>query len=206
MEMTWLGAEPGNDAEVLLCQVLDACDRLGTAVYIYGGYAVEAHVGRRVRAHSDVDFVAWRHDWPALQVVVARAGLDFACDAPTALHVRQSGRTIADVLLAEQHPDGFPFVRAPLGANPLPPSSFAEALAVNMWGRRAHVVSLECLLVMKASGNFNGPRQPPDPKHARDLELIRSLLPEAALARLLPYCRVIPAPPEDRATLSHVDA
>ena len=194
MEMSWLGPSPRTAAEVFLCRVLDACEALRTGIWVYGGYALEAHVGRFLREHVDVDFFARLQDWPRLEAAVATPQYRFEYHAPTALHVYHEGRNLADVLLAEEHPGGFPCIRAPLGANPLPPGSFDGGTMVRMWGRPARVVTLECLFVMKASGNFNGPADPPDPKHRGDLELIRSLLPAEAIPRLAPYCRVISLP------------
>ena len=201
MKLWWLGAQPRTDAERFLCRVIDAARSLGVEVCVYGGYALEAHVGRRLCEHEDVDLFGRLAQWPRIQAKVADEGLCFDYDAPSALHVRRDGVTIADVLLVEQHPEGFPFVRAPLGANPLPPGSLDDGPVVRMWGRQVRVATLECLFVLKASGNFTGPRRPPDPKHARDLELIRGLLPPGAIAGLVGYCSIIPAPPEDRATL-----
>ncbi|MBU0606988.1 MAG: hypothetical protein KKI08_03840 [Armatimonadetes bacterium] len=192
MELAWLGPSPRTPWEELLCRALDEARQLGIGVWLYGGYAVEAWVGRPLRAHGDVDFLVWREDWPALAERLAALELDFAYHAPTALHLRRAGRTLADVLLAELHPDGFPCIEAPLGYNPLPPGSLGED-RVTMWGRRVAIVTLECLLVMKASGNFlEGDTPGPNPKHRSDLDLIMTQLGPARVSELAPYFTIHP--------------
>lgn len=194
MELTWLGTQPRTAWEELLCRGLDEASRLVVGLWIYGGYAVEAWAGRPLREHMDVDFVLWRHDWPALEACLARPGLDFVYHAPTALHLRAQGRTLADVLLADLHPEGFPCIPSPLGCNPLPPGSLGEDHAT-MWGRQVSIVSLECLLVMKASGNLlEGDGREPNPKHRADLDLMMGQFGPERVRQLLPYFQVRPWP------------
>ncbi|MFQ6096149.1 MAG: nucleotidyltransferase domain-containing protein [Armatimonadota bacterium] len=194
MHPDWLSAEPRTPAEEFLCRVVDAARATVTRVWLYGGYALEILLGRRIREHDDVEFLAKLQDWPRLFRLIANPEYRFDYAAPTALHVYRGSLCVADVLLAEDHPDGFPFIRAPLGANPLPPRSLSDGPVVTMWGRRVQVVTLECLFVMKASGNFTGPRPESNPKHRSDLELIEGRLTAAAIRSLAPYCRVIAAP------------
>jgi hypothetical protein len=113
---------------------------------------------------------------------------------PSAASVYAGADCVADILLTRAHPLGFPCIRAPLGANPLPPGSLSDGPVVRMWGREIQVVTLECMYVMKASGNFTGePGAPLRAKDADDLALILSIIPAPRLDDLGRYCVIYPA-------------
>jgi len=62
--------EPGDGftlAKRFFCRVLDAASANGTAVWLYGGYALDAYAGRRRREHQDVDSIARFGEWPAIE-------------------------------------------------------------------------------------------------------------------------------------------
>ncbi len=192
--MHWLGSEPRTPAEALLCRVLDSASAAGTRVCLYGGYAMDAFAGRPLRRHQDVDFFARLPEWPAL--LAALDGGEYALEyasTGTAVHVRRGDATLADVLLFEEHPEGFPFIRAPLGANPLPPGSFTDGPEAVLWGRPARIVTPECVYVMKSSGNFTADAGAPlRAKDRQDLALLRTLIPEAGQRELRRYYRIRP--------------
>jgi hypothetical protein len=194
-DVAWVGLQPRTPAEVFLCHVLDAAAAVGITIWLYGGYAMDVYAGRALRPHTDVDFLARFAQWPRLADRLASAEYRFDYAAPTALHVYADGQTVADVLLAEVHPEGFPFIRAPLGANPLPPGSLDAGPTVQMWGRRVSLVTAECLFVMKASGNFMAQAGAVlRAKDQGDLDLLRGWLTPAQVAALAPYCTIRPLP------------
>lgn len=195
MELSWLGSEPRTAAERFLCHALDCAGEAGASLWLRGGYAMDALAGRPLREHVDVDlFIAladWPRLWPSLDVPPYRVEYS----PPSVARVHAAETCLADILLTEEHLLGFPFIRAPLGANPLPPGSLTEGPSVRLWGREARVVTLECMFVMKASGNFTAePGAPLRPKDEEDLKLIRSILPAQQLQDLGRYSVIYPAP------------
>ncbi|NOY80570.1 MAG: hypothetical protein GXP31_06150 [Kiritimatiellaeota bacterium] len=195
MNPPWRTERPSTPAERFLHSVLEAAERNGRDIWLYGGYALEAHVGHRLREHRDVDFIAEAASWPAIERRVRGPQYEFRYAFPTALHVYGAGLCLADVLLVEEHPDGFPCVRSPLGANPLPRGSLAQGRSFTIWGHRVRLVTPECLFVMKASGNFTATAGAElRDKDRRDLALLRGMLSEVAIQRLASCFRIVSAP------------
>jgi lincosamide nucleotidyltransferase A/C/D/E len=54
--------------------ILDRLDRAGVAVWLDGGWGVDALLGRRSRPHRDLDLVIARDDLAAAQAALAGAG------------------------------------------------------------------------------------------------------------------------------------
>lgn len=195
MELSWLGAEPRTPAERFLCHALDVAQEAGVLVWLRGGYAMEALVGRPLREHYDVDLFARSTDWAQLWPALDASPYCIAYTPPSCAHAYAEGPCLADILLTQEHPLGFPCIRAPLGVNPLPPGSLTDGPAVRVWGREVRAVTLECMYVMKASGNFTAePGAPLRPKDEADLKLIRSIIPRRQLHDLGRYCVIYPAP------------
>lgn len=194
MDLSWLSPHPRTSAEQFLCHALDAAREWDVPLWLYGGYALEVLVGRPLREHQDVDLLARAED--GLRLSAALASCEYAINGfcTASLNVYAEGQRIADLLLVEEHPEGFPVIRGPVGANPLPPGSLTDGPVIRMWGRPVRVVTLECLYVMKASGNFMDAGAPPSRKHEEDLALIRSRLPAETIEELARYCRLVELP------------
>jgi hypothetical protein len=195
MDLAWLGTEPQTAAERFLCHALEVADQAGARLWLRGGYAMDALVGRPLREHADVDLFIALADWPRLRPALDVPPYQVEYVPPSVARIHSGETCLADILLTEEHPLGFPFIRAPLGANPLPPGSLTEGPTVTIWGRIARVVTLECMFVMKASGNFTAePGDPLRPKDEEDLKWIQSILPARRLQDLGRYCVIYPAP------------
>ena len=195
--LSWLGEQPRTPAERFLCEVLDAAQATGTRLWLYGGYALDALTDQPLREHHDVDFLVRREEWPRLSSALDFSRYRFNFNAPpTSLSVTsiETGGYLADILLPEEHPEGFPFTRASLGANPWPPGSLSDGPTVRMWGRPVGVVTWECLFVMKASGNFSDANAAAHSKHKTDLDLIRTHLSEDTRKALSAYFPIRPLP------------
>ncbi len=101
---------------------------------------------------------------------------------------------MADVLLVEEHPHGFLYIRTPQGAAPLPPGCLAEGKVVRMWNRIVPTVTREGLYVLKAGDSLRDAGAAPNPRRDEDLALIRDLLTPAKAAELNALCRPAPLP------------
>jgi hypothetical protein len=189
MELLWLGAHPRTPVEQFLCHAVEAAQVCSVPLWLYGGYALEAHLGRPLREHKDVDLLARAADAPMLTAALAGPGCEVRHESPGALTVYGSERCIADIVLAEEHPWGFSFLRSPSGIRLLPPGSLSDGPLVSLWGRSLRVVTLECLYVSKARSSFEAAEMPLEQKRQHDLTLISSRLPGAIIKGLESYCR-----------------
>ena len=68
--MWWLGPGPSTLVERFLCLLLDSAMAKGIRIWLYGGFALDIHMGRRLREHGDVDFITHLEDWPRLSAAL----------------------------------------------------------------------------------------------------------------------------------------
>ena len=76
------GSEPtGTATEQLaakqlsaLAQVGELLDRTGFGYWLFGGWAVDFHVGAVTRRHDDIDLAVWLHEAPALGSLLEAEG------------------------------------------------------------------------------------------------------------------------------------
>lgn len=82
-------------------QVLDALERAGSAVWVDGGWGVDALVGRTTRAHADLDLAIDANDLPDAQRALEELGFRHDRDVhpglPARLVVRDAGRRQVDL-------------------------------------------------------------------------------------------------------------
>lgn len=57
-----------------VAEVLEVAHRLGAAVWLRGGWAMDFFLGELTREHVDVDWFAWREDLPGLVDALAECG------------------------------------------------------------------------------------------------------------------------------------
>jgi hypothetical protein len=191
LHCSWLDPEPRTSVEQFLCRAVDAFQREAIPFWLCGGYALEAHLGRPLRAHKDVDFLARAAD--SLRLGTALAAPDCIIDDsdPALLVVYQAGRCVADIVRVAEHPAGFLFLRTPPGIFPLPPESLTRGPVATMWGRHVPVVTLECLYAQKAQRRPAEAAGPADARREADLALIRSLLPPERIEEIHCYCGLL---------------
>jgi hypothetical protein len=72
--------EPLNGQELAaqqlsaLVQVGELFDRAGYAYWLFGGWAVDFHVGALTRRHDDIDLAVWLHELPGVGAVLEADG------------------------------------------------------------------------------------------------------------------------------------
>jgi hypothetical protein len=69
------------DAEeqlLALASVLAVLERHGIESWLFGGWAVDFHLGVVTRAHADLDLAVWATDVPTIGALLARAGWSHA--------------------------------------------------------------------------------------------------------------------------------
>src|SRR5438132_6149270 len=99
MELVWLGSYPRTPAERFLCRAVDVAQLCDLPLWLYGGYALEAHLGRPLRDHKDVDLLARAADGPLLSAALAGPGYEVRHETRGVLNVYAAEGCIADILL-----------------------------------------------------------------------------------------------------------
>ena len=164
-----------EDQIAIIAEIDDALRAAGISWWLFGGWGMDAHVGRITRAHHDIEF------W---------VGMDDAEPVRAALH----GRGFAAVGVQppeesqEYERDGVRFsaayfVRADDGsAHPegrwsdwrFPPGSFGDATGA-IGGRKAPVMSVAGMLAMKSQYSTLCNGRPVRDKDVSDMRVLRDL-------------------------------
>jgi Aminoglycoside-2''-adenylyltransferase len=144
----------------------------GIDYWLFGGWAVDFHVGRVTRNHADVDVAVWQADLDRIGVLLEAQGWDHA---PEPGEDGYTGYERGDIRLelAFLACDEAGIVYTPLveGRGDWPVGSFGDTQA-EVDGVRAHVVDLASLIEDKS-----GPRHDPAvlAKDRADVALLTSL-------------------------------
>jgi lincosamide nucleotidyltransferase A/C/D/E len=146
--------------------ILDRLEGAGLAVWVDGGWAIDAVAGRQTRSHDDLDLVARLEEIPALERELAALGYERAGGAPPCSFesVDIAGRQV------DVHPvaDDGAYVMREGGVWHYPVDGFAGRGTIG--GRVVRCLTVEAQLHCRSGYD------PVDPeKHRRDLELLHSL-------------------------------
>jgi hypothetical protein len=130
-----------------LCSLLE---RNGIAYWLFGGWAVDFHVGRITRPHTDLDVAVWASDLPTVAALL-RAQLwehepDEGEDGYTGY--RRGGVRLEIALLATDT-DGHAFTPLRVGRAAWPPGSFGAEIR-ELRGVRSRVISRAPLMAEKS--------------------------------------------------------
>jgi hypothetical protein len=124
--------------------------------WVFGGWAVDLHVGRVTREHADVDVAVWRADLDRIRVLLEAERWEHAPEPGEDGYTgyERDGIRIEFAFLARDESGG---VYTPIvdGRGEWPPGSFGDTTA-EVDGVRAHVVELASLIEDKS-----GPRDNP---------------------------------------------
>jgi hypothetical protein len=139
----------------LIDELHGALGRMGVRYWLFGGWAVDFHVGRITREHSDIDIAVWLPDlgkarealygcgWSPLRESEANGFAEF-----------ERGSIRLDLTWIERVPTTGSVV-TPLaeGSGAWPDGSFEDDVA-ELAGIRAHVVSLASLITDKSDSSI----------------------------------------------------
>jgi hypothetical protein len=133
----------------LIVEIRAALDAAGIAWWLYGGWAMDFHLGEVTRDHSDIEAFVWLSDAAAAKDALARAG--FA--APPGIHPDEAqpflknGQEVGVWYLVSGE-DGFVHTPGRWQDWPWPHGSFDEA-RMRIGDVEVPVMSVEGLLYMK---------------------------------------------------------
>jgi hypothetical protein len=117
--------------------------------WIFGGWAVDLHVGHVTREHDDIDVAVWLSDFAAIRTLLAVEGwahIPFSADDGYTTYSRE-GVDVDLAFLARD--EGGVYTPSAAGRGEWPPDSFGADVR-ELAGHRAHVVSLSSLLADKS--------------------------------------------------------
>ena len=147
--------------------ILDRLEGAGLTVWVDGGWAIDAVVGRQTRPHDDLDLVARRQEIPALERELAALGYERAGgEPPMSFESVDAGGRQVDV-----HPvaDDGAYAMRDGGVWHYPVDGFGGSGVIG--GRTVRCLTVEAQLYCRSGYD------PVDPaKHDRDLALLRRLL------------------------------
>jgi len=124
--------------------------RRGIDYWLFGGWAVDFHAGRRTRTHADIDLAVWQADAERLAAVLGGDGWNAAPGGPGYLAFER-GPVRAEVALLDRDRDGTVFTPAGEERGEWPAGAFGTDLA-RLEGVDARVVTLAALIEDKSAG------------------------------------------------------
>jgi hypothetical protein len=144
----------------------------GIDYWLFGGWAVDFHVGRVTRDHSDVDLAIWRSDLDLVSGLLEAHGWAHAPEPGEQGYTGYEREEVrVELAFLARDEAGTVYTPLPDGQGDWPAGSFGDAIAeVN--GVHAHVVGLASLIEDKS-----GARHDPDvsAKDQADVALLTAL-------------------------------
>jgi len=117
---------------------------------LFGGWAVDFHIGRITRAHADIDIAVWAHDQPRLAALLIATTWRHRPDPDEDGYTcYQRGNLRLEVAFIARDAEGQIYTPLRSGRGEWPSDSFGDAVG-QVEGVRARVVSLASLLADKS--------------------------------------------------------
>jgi Aminoglycoside-2''-adenylyltransferase len=140
-----IGAYPAAQLEAL-ASVREAFDLHGIAYWLFGGWAVDFHVGRVTRSHDDIDLAVWLSDREDVGAVLEAAGWRHVPEVGEAGYtVYECDGVRLEVAFLERGEADDVFTPLTDGRAPWPIGSFGDDLASLERVSEVRVVSLQSL-------------------------------------------------------------
>jgi lincosamide nucleotidyltransferase A/C/D/E len=161
-------------------EIVAVLERAGVAVWLDGGWGVDALLGEETREHGDLDLILSRNDIPALRRALGELGFaERAEGSATNFVVADARGREVDVHAIELDARGYGSFALPDGGRwPFPPSAFAGRGRVA--GRAVRCLSAEAQVMCHAQGY--------EPK-AKDLHDMQRLQDRFGVVLPLALCR-----------------
>jgi hypothetical protein len=144
--------EPSSASEQLavLAELHALLDRHGIAYWLFGGWAVDFHVGRVTRAHDDLDIAAWWADRDRLATLLTNEGwLHTAEVGEDGYAVYARGGVRLEVAFLARDDRGCAYTPLRDGRGEWPAESFGDELA-ELHGVQARVIGRGSLIADKS--------------------------------------------------------
>jgi hypothetical protein len=124
---------------------------VGTSYWLFGGWAVDFHVGRVTRDHADIDLAVWRSDLEQVRGALDAAGWSLVRDSPAQGFAEFAhGPARLDLTWIDRDAaTGAVYTPLAEGRGSWPMGSFGSDVA-ELAGVRATVVSLDSLVTDKS--------------------------------------------------------
>ena len=128
--------------------------------WVFGGWAVDFHVGELTRAHADIDIAVWAEDWLQIAALLANARWHHAPDpGEDGYTCYRRGPVRLEVAFLARDEDGVIYTPTRAGRGEWPMGSFDDTVA-RLLGIQVRVVTRQSLIIDKS--------QPRDAAHAAD--------------------------------------
>ena len=136
---------------------LDSVSRLdslfelnGLAYWLFGGWAVDFHVGRVTREHADIDLAVWQADYSAVDAMLRADGWTHRPSPDEDGYTSYThGSVDLDVAFLARDSHGVVYTPLKAARGDWPPDSF-ETATREIGGTRARVVSRASLMADKS--------------------------------------------------------
>jgi Aminoglycoside-2''-adenylyltransferase len=124
--------------------------------WLFGGWAVDFHVGRVTRYHEDIDVAVWRADVDRIQILLEVQGWFQVTESEEeGLHRLRARGVRLELALRARGDDGAPYTPLARGRGDWPAGSFGDAQA-QLDGVQARVVGLASLMADKSGTQDDG--------------------------------------------------
>jgi aminoglycoside-2''-adenylyltransferase len=141
-----------NDADQLaaLARVHELLERHGIEYWLFGGWAVDFHVGAVTRAHADLDIAVWLKDHNRIAAMLAADGWKHAPEEGEDGYTGyERGRVRLELAFLARGEKGRVYTPLREGQGAWPDGSFEDD-AAELRGVRARVISLRALKADKS--------------------------------------------------------
>jgi hypothetical protein len=122
----------------------------GVAYWLFGGWAVDFHVGRVTREHADIDIAVWQSDVAQVGSLLANDGwIDVSPPDSDGYNSYERGAIRLDVAVLARDSDGIVYTPLLAGRGEWPVASFGADVR-NLAATTAHVVRRASLIADKS--------------------------------------------------------
>ena len=160
----------------IIGDVNDALEAAGIRCWLFGGWGLDAHVGRQTRDHSDIEFWVEMSDAGALHTVLVRCGFEALTTQPPeeSQEFERDGLRFSCAFFVRTD-DGFAHPEGRWSDWRFPPGSFGDGVG-KVGAHTVPVMSVEGMLAMKEQYAKLRNGRPLREKDIADIAVLRALL------------------------------
>lgn len=163
-------------SQTMIAVLASELNRLAVRYWLMGGWAVDGHLGRVTREHSDIDFAVYLDDRPSFVAAVAAHGYTPTPGAEPAGEFFAGGPRPLEVTYLVATPDGEVFTPG-FQHWPYLTGSFGDE-RIDIAGVPVPIMSIEGLLDTKENWQHHI-GEPPRPHDIADIDALRESRPDS---------------------------